>query len=648
MNFLAPLALALGLLAIPVILMYMLRLRRTEQVVSSTMLWEQVLRDREANAPWQRLRRNLLLLLQLLILAALVFALARPYSEVATFTAGRTALLIDASASMFATDVQPNRFAAARSRAHALVDALGANDSLSVIWVGNAPAVAAPYTSDRAVLHGALDKLNPVPAPPDWSAALTLAAAGFAGVEKFNIVIVSDGGLPAGLPAVPGSVTYVPIGQSDANTAILAMALAEDPIVGPELYAKLANMGGAETQTILSVSLDGTLYSANTYTLPANTTLDVTLTGLPKTFRIAQAALSRPAAAIVPDYLALDDTAYAVYDAGASGRALLVSNRTNRFLEQIFTSLPGWQIFRGDPAKPLPTDPYDLYIFDGVLPLTLPAANLLIVNPPANVPNLLFSITGKTAQPIKGGQARKDDARVSNVRFENVNIREVKLVGGAAWAQPLITAGDVPLLLAGEYNNHRVALLPFDLYDSDLPLQIAWPILTSDLAGWFRTPRMVEAANGLTAGGTLLLRTVPDADTIRVTRPDGALTTFRPNDARMVYTETLGAGVYSVQAYKGAALLAQEAFAVNLFSTLESRIAPAPQITVGSIAAQPAAPKETGQREYWPFVAVVALAVLMLEWIVYQRRQIGVRRSGRGGTGPGKARPLQKTPRAPV
>ena len=64
MSFLTPLGLIGGLLAIPIILLYMLRLRRREVTISSTFLWRQVLQDREANSPWQRLRRNLLLLLQ--------------------------------------------------------------------------------------------------------------------------------------------------------------------------------------------------------------------------------------------------------------------------------------------------------------------------------------------------------------------------------------------------------------------------------------------------------------------------------------------------------------------------------------------------------------------------------------------------------
>ena len=85
MGLVAPLGLlGLALLA-PIIAMYLLKRRRDEVAVSSVYLWERVVQDMEANAPWQKLRRNLLLLLQLLFLLAAIFGLARPF----LLTAGR-------------------------------------------------------------------------------------------------------------------------------------------------------------------------------------------------------------------------------------------------------------------------------------------------------------------------------------------------------------------------------------------------------------------------------------------------------------------------------------------------------------------------------------------------------------------------------
>jgi uncharacterized membrane protein len=80
--------------------MYMLKLRRREVRVSSVMLWQILLRDRQANAPWQRLKRNWLLILQLLILAMLVVSLARPALAVPQVASGSMVVLLDASASL--------------------------------------------------------------------------------------------------------------------------------------------------------------------------------------------------------------------------------------------------------------------------------------------------------------------------------------------------------------------------------------------------------------------------------------------------------------------------------------------------------------------------------------------------------------------
>src|SRR5215207_2665992 len=118
MSFLAPLALISALIIGPIIVaMYLLKLRREERTVSSTFLWQRMVRDVEANAPWQKLRRNLLLLLQLLVLLALIFALARPFFYTTGIAGRNLIVVIDRSGSMAATDVGGTRLELAKTEA---------------------------------------------------------------------------------------------------------------------------------------------------------------------------------------------------------------------------------------------------------------------------------------------------------------------------------------------------------------------------------------------------------------------------------------------------------------------------------------------------------------------------------------------------
>ncbi len=631
MSFLAPLGLLLSLLAVPIILLYMLRLRRREVQVSSTLLWRQLLQDREANAPWQRLRRNLLLFLQLLILAALVLALARPYSEVPTLTSGRTALLIDASASMNATDVQPNRFEAARRLALEIVETLGDDDNVAIIRVAESAEVLENYTNDRSQLRAALERMTLSKGIPDWNAALTLAAAGAQGAEKFTILLLSDGGVPANLDlTLYGEVRHVPIGNSGQNVAISALATADDPVRGAQIYARLTNYGDQAADVIFSLNLDGTLHSAAPYQIAANSYLDLTISDLPAEFRRVEAQLTRPAGSTLLDHLNIDDTAYAVYTPAVAGRTVVMT-KGNAFLERGLAALNAWQVYRGDPDRGLPAEPYDLYVFDGWLPTALPDSNILIVNPPPDLPpSNLYSVGGMTNQ-TQIVRVLPDDPRTRYLRFNDVNVRVFRQIR-AEWADTLVEAAGGALVLAGEFEGRRIAILPFNLLDSDLPLKIAYPILLANLTAWYKTPRALNLEGSAQIGQTVVIQPPPEADIVRVIRPDGAATTFRANQPLLIYAETLQTGIYSVDMYSGESLFRQEFFSVNLFSESESNILPrSVQLGSGADAAAAEAPQEIGQREFWSLLALIGLALLALEWFIYHRR-LGVPRL-RGAAG---------------
>lgn len=137
MPFLAPLALLALAVAGPLIIaMYLLKLRREDRPVSSTFLWRRMVRDLEANAPWQRLRFNWLLLLQLLLLLLLAFALARPFFTTVGISGRNLIIVLDRSASMASTDSSGTRLEAAKQQAIALIDQLPDGGRATIIAAG--------------------------------------------------------------------------------------------------------------------------------------------------------------------------------------------------------------------------------------------------------------------------------------------------------------------------------------------------------------------------------------------------------------------------------------------------------------------------------------------------------------------------------
>ncbi|MBO3464196.1 vWA domain-containing protein, partial [Aetokthonos hydrillicola] len=204
--------------AVPALLiLYFLRLKRRDLEVSSTLLWKKAVQDLQANAPFQRLRRNLLLFLQLLALAAALFGLAQPQWKGAGGTAQKSVLLIDRSASMSTMDESLDGKPASRlekSKAQALkfIDELpagglfetsGAAEAL-VIAFDSAAEVVQTFTSNKALLRTAVEGIQPSDAGTSIDEAVRLASA-YVGPK-----VVEDVGLTAGAPLYVYSDGVIP------------------------------------------------------------------------------------------------------------------------------------------------------------------------------------------------------------------------------------------------------------------------------------------------------------------------------------------------------------------------------------------------------------------------------------------------------
>ena len=167
----------LGAIPLGIILLYFLKLRREPVEVPSTFLWARTIEDLHVNSLIQRLRKNLLLFLQLLAVLLAALALLRPGSQGETTGQGRSVYLLDTSASMGATDVQgyENRFEQARELIKERINAMSDTDEAMLVSFSDRPAVLQSFTSDRGRLRDALSCATLTSRPTDVMGALKAA-----------------------------------------------------------------------------------------------------------------------------------------------------------------------------------------------------------------------------------------------------------------------------------------------------------------------------------------------------------------------------------------------------------------------------------------------------------------------------------------
>jgi hypothetical protein len=599
MSVLNPLALLFALLAIPIILLYLLRLQRREHVVSSTLLWRQAVLDREANTLWQRLRRNLLLMLQLLTLAFLVFALARPYLSVPASLSGQLIVLLDGSASMQATDVAPSRFEAAKAEVRRLIDELGPSNEMTLILVDGSPHALTGATSSKSELSSALDAARPSLTPANWSAAIALAAAtgGTAGADATS-VIVSDGANADDLRLMTGHARFIPIGADDGNIAISTLSLRRT-LRGMAAFVRVTNTGSVDDRALVALRSDSALLDARTLNVPAGQSVGWTVNGIDPQLTIIRASIDEATHNALP----VDDVAYVVNTNNVTRRALLLT-RGNRFLEQALSVLPNLQVTRAiTPPVVAGQRPYDLYILDGISMTLPPKANVMLIGAQS------FFTTSGVFSNTAFVRAELHPV-LESADFRNVNAVDVRRVNAPAWLKPIVETQGGALLFAGEQAGEntpfgRVVLIPFELRRSDLPLQIAFPILMANGVEWLSPPQGLNIPSNVKPGEVVPL---PQGTIVQL--PDGN----RVAVDQRGFAQTNEAGAYRVQTNDTTG-----AFAVNFSHPAESQIAPNPQLAVGGAPPSSEVRPQFSQREIWSWLAVLALVLLLIEWWIYQR-----------------------------
>ncbi len=647
MQWLTPtIALFAGAITVPsLLILYFLKLKRRELPVSCTLLWQRAAQDLWANAPFQRLRRNILLLMQLLALLAVVAALGSPMMAWQGGGQRRYVLLIDRSASMGANDVQPSRLAAAKQQAREFVGtlrqgaffgAVGQPDEAMIISFADRPQVVCTFTSNRNTLLRGIDSIGLADGTSRLQEAVRIGTAfatpvdpeamGRSSAGRATFVLFTDGRLHDAdeVTLRDEEVVLYQIGRSSNNLAITAVEARrryEDP-EEVTVFANLANFGESASECDVQLSLDGRPISYEHVVLPAvapaSASPDTSQAGVTFTLRSALGGVLE-VRQLTSDALAADDAAWMVVPRPKRLSVLLVSPG-NLVLEEALRSLPMALVETKTPdeieATPTATLTYDVIVLDRSLPKQLPRGAYLVFGPPP--PSIGVTSHGPNQdQFILDWRMHHPATRFVNL--QNVFAKEWWQLDLPDDAHVLAEADRGPCMAMLSRGGSSYLLVNFDILSSNWPFRPGFVMFLYNAVGLLgRTSDGGADRSSMAVGSSFIVEAPPATDSLRVVRPDGQVES-RPVDAsgRMRYADLDRVGVYRVQRPNET----EQAFAVNLLDADESNIAPAEQVNLGGrrLVARHAGVTRANI-DLRPWLAALALMVLCLEWYVYNRK----------------------------
>src|SRR6187402_800423 len=620
----------LGLLA-PLLLLYVLKIRRQRVTVSSTWLWAAAARDLAAKSPFKRLVAQVPLLLELLALCLLALSLARPASRGGHIAGDHVAIVLDTSASM--ATIEPDgrsRVAHARDAASSVIAALAPGAQAVIIDAGREAHVVSPMDSDRRRLEAALAKLEASDAEGRMTQAIATASSQLRPYEhSARLVVVSDGAL-ADRDAFAASnlpLELVRVGSPVDNTAIvrLDIASAEDPVTRREqvqAFAMVQNYG------LKPRSLYVTLSMRNVVQPLASRRIDLAPgERIPVVLGFEPAAGDVGAGLIVElsphDALVSDDRAYGRVPSGAKLSVVMAPAKGNPWVARALASDPDVELL-GTSLAALPGAgvAHDaLVVLSGACPANAPGGDLLILDPPPGPCGT--SLVGPKIEAPALTSWVEVDPRLRFLSLDGVELRSAHRLEADTPQAALVQSREGTLIADAGSPGRSITVVGFDVGDSNWPLKASFVLFMRNVVELARSHRLRSAAAPARVGEAYSLRVPVDVREVDLEGPGGSRQQLTARDGLCVVPSLLKAGFYFAN-YRGESP-GSALFAANLTSERESdlRQHELPTRRGRPLAARSAVELASAVTDWSWLLAALALLLIALDvwWVTRKPRQ---------------------------
>ena len=659
MQFVSPTSLLWLLLAVPIVVLYILKIRLRRVPVSTMMFWDQVFDQRTPRSIWQKLRHVISLLMQLAFLSLVAFAVADPFLTTEQLTARQVVLVVDNSASMTALDGVVTRLDEAKRRGARLINGLRFRDRMAIVSTGAVPKVVCGLTNHQRTLRRALTAVSITHGPTRVHEAVEMAKRLLSGQENPQIVVLTDGcfdgvevlaaenAAQQGRLANQATVQLDIVGTPIDNVAITKFQVRRslNDVIGYQVFVEVTNYSDEATECRLEVSLGNDLVDVVPLHLepdqPHRHFLDH-----------ASAVGGRLLASIdVQDSLPVDNQAVAIVPKRQRQSVLLVT-QGNLFLQSALAAIPLVDLRSvKELPKSIPTDV--IVFFDGETPNEIPVGNVFVVQPTSSTD--LWKLGVPIKDPLVTDQD-SDSPLMTHVQLENVLMPAARTLELSAEHRVLASSiGGEPLYVMIDRPPGKVLVMAVDLDVGDLPLRTAFPIMMTNAINWFRGERaelqpavatgttvhwqlnatandLGGAVNGMTrsavaSAGPNRAGKGQDETSILVLRgPDGTDKALPNNADRLTLGPFAQSGVWQVLRVRRNATESSNdqsetvvaEYACNLTDSQESNL----RFKVELPKSKAAQASALDSRPIWFYLVALALVLSTVEWFMYQRRWI--------------------------
>jgi hypothetical protein len=480
-EFASPMLAWWAALTVPIVLIYIIKVRLRRRPVSTLLFWNQLFDEKKPRAWWQQLRHWLSLVLQLAFVFLLVGALIDPLWSWQKTSQRRIVLILDNSASMKASEADgKTRLQSAKEVAKGLARSLRPGDEMSLVSAGGQSIVHVGLTNHARLLIDGISDCPATDAPSAFEDAIATAERLLKDrVEKSEIIILTDGCIED-FETIRNNplVKIYGIGKALENVAITRYQVRRSVMdsVGYQVLIEVTNSGQEDAKTKLEITLEGNLVDVVPISLKPGESQTRILDHTSASGGRLVAKLDST------DALSTDDYAVTILPQRAPLPVTLVT-KGSLFLKSVLESMPLVELTIVESA-PDSAPKGGLLVLDREIPIVLPKGRVLVLDPQNSTD--YWTVGENLDQPLVA-RVEKDSPLTQHIRLDNVLFPGAKQLTFAKPIEALIRDPlDSPMLAKLKRPSGDLWILTCNLDQSDLPLRIAFPVLIKNAVEWFQ------------------------------------------------------------------------------------------------------------------------------------------------------------------